>query len=107
MSIDHALWVHGHSAEIEYPDRVASIVRKGYYVRVEGNPSTTNWLHIAVPTAVIVDDARMRPMNVQFRYKAADGGSVGAVHAYDGERRIAAEESPRGPLTRTAGRASG
>ncbi|WP_373498885.1 DUF6623 family protein [Desulfococcus sp.] len=94
MSLHHALWVHGHSAEIEYPDRVASIVQKGSSVRVDGNPSTTNWLHIAVPTAVIVDDARMRPVNVQFRYKAAGGGSVEAVHVYDGDRKIADEKSP-------------
>lgn len=94
MSIDHALWVHGHSAEIEYPDRVASIVQKGYCVRVQGNPSTTNWLHFAVPTAVIVDDSRMRPLSILFRYRADGGGSVEAVHVYDGERKIATDESP-------------
>lgn len=94
MSIDHALWVHGHSAEIEYPDRVDSIVQKGYYVRVQGNPSTSNWLHFAVPTAVIVDDYRMRPRSIQFRYKTDGGGSVDAVHVYDGETRIATDNSP-------------
>lgn len=98
MSLNHALWVHGHGAEIEYPDRVASIVRKGYSIRVQGNPDTTNWLHIAVPTPVIVDDARMRPMNIQFRCKAEGGGSLGAVHVYDGEARIVETESPAGTL---------
>jgi hypothetical protein len=98
MSIDHALWVHGHSAEIEYPDRLASMAQKGYHVRIEGNPSTTNWLHFAVPTAVIVDDYRMQPRSILFRYKTDDGGSVEAVHVYDGETRIATDDSPTGTV---------
>ena len=96
MSIDHALWVHGHSAEIEYPDRVLSMVQKGYHVRVQGQPSTVNWLHFAVPTPVIVDDCRMRLLSILFRYKTDGGGSVEAVHVYDGETRIASDDAPAG-----------
>lgn len=98
MSIDHALWVHGHSADIEYPDRIVSMVQKGYYVRIQGNPSTTNWLHFAIPTPVIVDDQRIRPLSMLFRYKTDGGGSVEAVHLYDGETQIAADDSPTGTV---------
>jgi hypothetical protein len=94
MSINHALWVHGHSAEIEFPDRVDSMVQKGNRVCIQGNPSTTNWLHFAVPTVVIIDDRRMRPMNILFRYKTDGGGSVEDVHVYDGENKIAADDNP-------------
>ncbi len=96
MSADHALLVHGHSAEIEYPDpdHIDSIVRERHYIRVQGKPSTTNWLHFAIPTAVIVDDYRMEPISILFRYRTNDGGSVKAVHVYDGETRIATEDNP-------------
>lgn len=96
MTINHALFVHGHSAEIEYPDRVKSIVVKGYRVHVEGRPSTTNWLHFAVPTAVIVDDYRMMPDSILFRYKESGGGSIERVDVYDGEAIIATADNPTG-----------
>lgn len=98
MSGKQALWVHGHSAEIERPDRVTSMVRKGYYVRIQGSPSTTNWLHFAVPTPVISDDDRLRPTKAQFRYRATGGASVEKVHLYDGETRIVTNDSPAGSV---------
>ncbi|MDL2124602.1 MAG: hypothetical protein LWX51_16340 [Deltaproteobacteria bacterium] len=98
MSLDHALWIHGHSAEIEYPNRVASMIQKGYYVSVQGNPSTTNWLHFAVPTAAIVDNYRMRPITPQFLYRSDGGGSIDKVDVYDGEEIIATYENPAGDI---------
>lgn len=94
MPAHHALWVHGHSAKIEYPDRVDSIEYKGNSVRIQGRPSTRNWVHFAVPTPVIVDDRRMQPTGILFRYKNSGSGSVVAVHVYDGENQIATDESP-------------
>ena len=35
FDISFASWIHGHSMEIEYPDRMVSAVRKGYAVREE------------------------------------------------------------------------
>ena len=94
MSIDHALWVHGLSAEIEYPDLINSKIQKGYSVSIQGKPSTSNWLHFAVPTPEIVDDRRMRPQSVLFRYKKSGGGSIAAVHLYDGETKITSDDNP-------------
>jgi hypothetical protein len=91
----HALWVHGHSGEIEYPDRVDSIVYKGNCLLIQGNPSTTNWLHFAVPTPVIIDDSRMQPVGILFRYRADGGARVDKVDIYDGENIIATDENPR------------
>ncbi len=96
MSSLHALWVHGHCGEIEYPDRVNSMVRKGYFLRIEGKPSTTNWLHFAVSTPVIVDDSRMRPIAGFLRYRAEGGASIELLHLYDGEKKIAEDKSPTG-----------
>lgn len=100
MSALHALWVHGHSAEVEYPDRVASLEYKGNSVNIEGTPSTENWVHFAVPSPVIIDNLRMRPAKILFRYRSPDGGcSVDTVHVYDGENRIAVAERPWGSVT--------
>lgn len=98
MSLAHALWTHGHSAEIENANDIVSMEQRGYHVRVEGKPSTDNWLHFAVPTPVIVDDVRLRPDTVWFRYKTEGGASVNAVHVWDGDKRIAAVAAPTGAV---------
>jgi hypothetical protein len=56
--IDHAMWTHGTSMEIEFPDRVESVRRFGFFMRVVGAPNSENWFHFAIPTPVIVNNAR-------------------------------------------------
>jgi pimeloyl-ACP methyl ester carboxylesterase len=94
MSRDHILWVHGHSAEIEYPDLVHSIVLKGKSISIEGKSRTTNWLHFAVPTPVIVDNYRMQPVAFEFRYKRGRGTRIHTVDVFDGEKKIASHDRP-------------
>ena len=93
VKIAHAMWIHGHSMQIEYPDRLASQWRAGFSITVEGKPGSTNWFHFAIPTPVIVDDVRLRADSVMLRFKT---GSVDAwvrdVHVYDGEKLIAAHD---------------
>jgi len=88
--ISHASWIHGHSMQIEYPDRIASQRRAGYSINVEGKPGTSNWFHFAIPTPVIINDTRLRIDSVMLRFTT---GSVDAfvrhVHVYDGETKIA------------------
>lgn len=86
----HAMWIHGTSMQIEYPDRMASVRRAGSGVLVEGKPSTTNWFHFAIPTPVIVDDNRLRVGSVliDFKTMSADA-TVEHVHVFDGNHRIA------------------
>jgi hypothetical protein len=89
-SISYASWIHGHSMQIEYPDRIASQRRAGYSINVEGKAGTSNWFHFAIPTPVIIDDVRLRADCVMLRFTT---GSVDAfvrhVHVYDGEKKIA------------------
>jgi hypothetical protein len=91
IKIPYASWIHGHSMQIEYPDRIAYQRRAGFSINVEGKPGTNNWFHFAIPTPVIIDDVRLRADAVLLRFKT---GSVDAfvrdVHVYDGERLIAA-----------------
>jgi hypothetical protein len=93
MPIAHAMWVHGHSMTVEHPDRLASVWRAGFYVRINGRSAQNTWLHFAVPTPVIVDGNRLRggAALVRFRTTPTDAW-VAAVHVYDGERKIASHD---------------
>ena len=93
VKIAHAMWIHGHSMQIEYPERLASQWRAGFSITVEGKPSSTNWFHFAIPTPVIVNDVRLRADSVILRFKTASVDAwVRDVHVYDGETRIAVHD---------------
>lgn len=86
----HASWIHGHSMHIEYPDRLVSEWRAGFYIRVEGNSGSKNWFHFAIPTPVIVNGNRLKVGSVMLRFKTGSAdASVKHVHVYDGEKKIA------------------
>ncbi len=88
-SITHAMWVHGHSMQIEYPDRLKSERRAGYYIRIVGKPNTTNWLHFSVPTVVIDADKRQMLDSVMLRYRSKSASAkITNVHIFDGNNRI-------------------
>ncbi len=103
LKLAHAMWVHGHSMEIEYPERVSQLQRMGYYVSVRGKPFTSNWFHFAVPTPVIVDGQRLQVGSVLVRLRTGPGASLSAVHVYDGETKIVSHDglslSPQGAFT--------
>jgi hypothetical protein len=89
--ITHAMWVHGTSIQVEYPDRIASLRRLGFYTRIVGEPNTRNWFHFAIPTPVIVDGDRKQvgPVILRFRTNSTEA-VVRDVHVYDGYTKIAA-----------------
>ncbi len=100
MSLEQAMWVHGHSMQIEYPERLDLLKRMGYYIQVKGKPFTTNWFHFAIPTPVIVSGKRLCVGSVMIRFRVGPGASLNSVHIYDGETKIAAHDgldlSPQG-----------
>lgn len=91
--IEYAAWMHGHTVKIEYPARMKSVWRAGFYARLVGNPGSTNWLHFAVPTPVIVRGKRLMSDSVMLRLRAGSTSTaVTSVHVYDGENRIATHD---------------
>lgn len=92
VKLAQAMWVHGHSMQIEYPDRIDQQIRAGFYIKVKGKPFTGNWFHFAIPTPVIVNGERLRVGSVMVRFRTGPGTSVHAVHIYDGEHKIAAHD---------------
>ena len=91
MPIAHAMWIHGHSLRVEYPDQMDTIIPKGSCIRLEGKANTSNWFHLAIPTTVIVEDNRLRIDSVMLRFRTA-GATVTKVHVYDGKNKIASHE---------------
>ncbi|MDR4484418.1 MAG: DUF6623 family protein [Nitrospirales bacterium] len=95
-TLAQAMWSHGHSMQIEYPDRIQAVWRTGFYIRVEGNSNTSNWFHFAIPTPVIVNDNRLSLGSVMIRFRSAsDKAFVHAVHIYDGETKVAFHDGLR------------
>jgi hypothetical protein len=90
IAIPYASWIHGHSMQIEYPDRVPYQRRTGMSFDLEGQPGTDNWFHFAIPTPVIVNDVRLRASSILLSFRTlSDDAWVQHVHVYDGPRRIA------------------
>lgn len=94
MTLTHAMWVHGHSMQIESEDQLYLIRRTGMSIIIGGNSGNYNWFHFAIPTPVIVNGNRLRADSVMVRFKSASADAfVTAIHVYDGEKRIAMYEN--------------
>jgi len=48
-----AMWAHGTSVQIEYPERLEHVQRMAFHTRLVGDPGTSNWLHFPVSTPVV------------------------------------------------------
>ncbi len=91
--IAEASWTHGTSVQVELPDSLESVRRMGFFTRIVGKPGTTNWLHFAIPTPVIVDDRRLTYGPCMLRFVTGGAAAVVRdVHLYDGEVRVAAHD---------------
>ena len=90
VALSYASWIHGHSMQVEYPERLARHEHNGWGTDIEGKPGTINWFHVAIPTPVIINDVRLQADSIMLSFKT---GSVDAflrdVHVYDGGSRIA------------------
>lgn len=91
--IAEASWTHGTSVQIEVPENVEFVRRMGFFTRIVGKAGTTNWLHFAIPTPVIVNDQRKTFGPCMLRFQTGGPAAlVRDVHLYDGEVRVAAHD---------------
>jgi hypothetical protein len=89
--IEHAMWIHGTSIQVELPENIASMRRYGFFTRLTGKQNTQNWFHFAIPTPVIVANNRLSVGRVMLRFRTMSANAiVRDVHIYDGSTRIAA-----------------
>lgn len=91
MAIARAMWIHGHSVRVEYPDRMDEVKRIGDLARLKGKRDTKNWFHLAVPTTVFVDSDRLRIESVMLRFRTSEA-TITKVHVYDGANKIASND---------------
>jgi hypothetical protein len=85
-----AMWTHGTNIIVEVPQNIQAEWRAGFFTRLTGKPGTTNWLHFAIPTTVIVNDNRLAIDSALLRFRSNSNRAVVTnVHVYDGERLIA------------------
>lgn len=88
--ISYASWVHGHGLEVQSPEMISSLVRMGWGTVLECLPGTTNWLHMAIPTPVIINDVRLRLDTVMLSFTTGSTDAyIREVHVWDGPVRIA------------------
>lgn len=85
-----AMWIHGTSLQVEFPDRIARTWQAGFYTEIEGKPNTENWFHFAIPSKVIVNDRRLRIGSVMLLGETLSSDAViRDIHLYDGPNKIA------------------
>ncbi len=91
---EHSSWIHGTSMQVEYPTRLQSIRRAGFYTSVVGQANTTNWFHFAIPNPAIEDRIRLRIAAALLRFRTLSSRAiVQHVHIYDGFSRIASHNN--------------
>jgi Matrixin/Putative peptidoglycan binding domain len=94
--LTYASWIHGTTGVVENPERLTLQQPLGWGLRIKGKPSSSTWVHFAIPTPVITDGDRnaIGPCILRMR----TGGSAAVVrdvHIYDGETRVAAHDGVR------------
>lgn len=87
--IAHAMWIKGTNAEVQVPSRMSQVVKRAARAIFVGKPGTSNMIHLAIPTPVIIDNRRLRLDNVTLSFFAYPGTFVTSVYIYDGPYRIA------------------
>jgi len=89
MSIKQAAWIHGTSVQLENSSWSNLALRQGFFTTLRpSNESTSGWVHFAIPTPVIVNDARLRAHSALIRFTTGRQASIGAIHIFDGEKKI-------------------
>ena len=90
MTLAQTIWTHGHSLQVEYPER-GTIEYKGFSAKYKGNTGKPNWFHFAIPTPVDIND-KLQVGSVSLRFRGGGAAFVESIHVYDGEKKIAGED---------------
>jgi hypothetical protein len=86
MAISQAMWTHGYNVQPQ--DQALSVDRIDGAGQIR-QAGAQGWLHLAVPTPVIVTDIRLRVDSAMIQFSTGSQGFVRSVHVWDGATRIA------------------
>src|SRR5574341_374557 len=88
--LKNAEWIHGTSANVEYPQYLYRTDRKGWGTTYWGKNNTFNWFHFAIPTTVISNGVRNKIAKTFVLFKTDGNAKIKNVHIYDGPYKIKA-----------------
>jgi hypothetical protein len=93
MALNHAVWTHGTSIQVEEArnePRPVTVNRQGSGTYLQGSLSaaTNRWCHFAIPTPVMVSDKRLKVDSAILAFVANPAVSVKDMHVFDGVARI-------------------
>ena len=97
-----AMWVHGHSANIEMNNRrraegedfpglawTAVVgLRMGEGVKYRCQDNSDYWFHFAIPTPTIKDDVQPRPSEAMVLFTTSVGVTLSSLHVWDGPNQV-------------------
>ncbi|MFI7448559.1 DUF6623 family protein [Nonomuraea sp. NPDC049714] len=86
MSKLYASWQHGFTAVAEKPS--TSALRQGFGVTFTLPANGGDWIHLAIPTPVIVEDRRAGLDRVLIFFNARETSALLHVHVWDGPNQI-------------------
>jgi hypothetical protein len=75
----HASWVHGNALTVENPENLNRVGHFGWGADMQVKPGKSSWFHIALPTPVILNDARSNLMRVFLMFESEEG-SIRKLH---------------------------
>lgn len=86
------VYMHGTSVQVEYTDRIESILRQGFYTTIVGKPNTFNWFHFAIPTIVATSNVKLTGGQVYFN-TGSNNVVMRNVHLYVGSQKVGASDN--------------
>ncbi len=84
----HASWIHGNAVKVETPGNLVRMGHFGWGGDMDFIDSTGTWLHIPLPTPVIVGDVRTKIGTVFLMFKS-ENCAIHQLHVYDGAGKVA------------------
>jgi hypothetical protein len=82
----YASWAHGCTTFSEGPN--TRVLRQGFGTTFTILANRSEWIHLPVPTPVIVEGVRASLGRMMVLFHARHTSSLAAVHVYDGPNRI-------------------
>jgi hypothetical protein len=82
------LWVPGTIVQIEYPEDVSYVSRRGYGTFIKQNGGF-NWFHFPIAAPYIIQDQVLVCRRVVVLFRATDGPYIANVHVHSGGELIA------------------
>jgi hypothetical protein len=85
----YASWIHGNAVMVESLESLARGSYCGWGADISITPGKNSWLHIPIPTPVIVADKRASVQKFFILFKIdPGGGNIRNVHIFDGAFKV-------------------